>query len=176
MGPPLNALDIIILCIIAFFAVFSLFRGFLREAFALGGIILGVIAANHYYAFLGKRLSGIIANTDIANAVAYVVIFLVVALVMVMVGRLLNRFVTFVLLKWLDKILGLAFGLAKGLIVVSVLVMVLEMALPQKSAFLAQSRLKPLVEALYSFVPDDILKKLKEKKKSVQEHIRKESS
>jgi membrane protein required for colicin V production len=176
MDLPLNALDIIILCIIAFFAVFSLFRGFLREAFALGGIILGVIAANHYYASLSKRFSEIIANADIANAIAYVVIFIGVTMVMVLLGRLLSRFVTFVLLKWLDKILGLAFGLAKGLIVVFIVVMVLDMVLPQKSAFLAESRLKPLVETFYSFVPDDILKKLKEKKKSVKEYITKESS
>jgi membrane protein required for colicin V production len=156
--------------------VFSLFRGFFREAFALGGIILGVIAANHYYSLLGRRLSEVITNTDIASAVAYVVILLVVTLAMVLVGRLFSRFVKFVLLKWVDKILGLAFGLAKGLIVVSILVMVLEMALPEKSPFLAKSRLIPMIESLYSFVPDDILKKLKEKKKSVEKHIREKSS
>ena len=172
----LNALDIIILCIIVFFAVFSFFRGFFREAFALGGIVLGVITANNYYPSLSKRLSEVITNTDIANIVAYVVILLVVTLVTVIVGRLLSRFVKFVLLKWVDRILGLAFGLAKGLIVVSILVMVLEMALPEKSAFLAKSRLKPLIETVYSFVPDDIHKKMKEKKKSVDKYIRKESS
>ncbi|MCP4667890.1 MAG: CvpA family protein, partial [Deltaproteobacteria bacterium] len=71
---------------------------------------------------------------------------------------------------------GLAFGLAKGLIVVSILVMALGMVLPEKSAFLAESRLKPLIETIYAFVPDDILKKLKEKKQSVETYIRKESS
>jgi membrane protein required for colicin V production len=172
----LNALDIIILCIIAFFAVFSLLRGFIREAFALGGIVLGVIAANHYYDTLGKKLAEMITNTDIASAVSYVVIFLAVTLVTVIVGRLFSRFVKFVLLKWLDKILGLAFGLTKGLIVVLILVMVLEMVLPPKSAFLAKSRLKPLIETAYSFVPDNILAKIKEKKQSVEKQIRKESS
>ena len=170
----MNVLDIIILCIILFFAVFSFFRGFLREAFAFGGIVLGVIAAINYYSYLGNRLSYFITNAAIANAFAYVIIFLAVTLVMVIVGRLLSRFAKLVLLKWVDRLLGLAFGLAKGLIVVLVLVMVLEMVLPKKSAFLAKSRLKPLIETAYSFVPDDILKKLQEKKKSVEKHIRKD--
>ncbi len=172
----MNSLDIIILCIIAFFAVFSFFRGFFREAFALAGIVLGIVAANNYYSALGKRLSEVITNTHTANTVAYVVIFLFVTLVMVMAGRLFGRFAKFVLLKWIDRLLGLAFGLAKGLIVVSILVMALSIALPEKSALLTESRLKPFVEIIYAFVPDDILMKLREKKKSMEKYVMKGSS
>ena len=172
----MNSFDIIILIILAFFAVRSFFRGFVREAFSLGGIIAGVIAANEFYAHLGEILSKYISSGDVSNTLAYVVIFAAVALAMNILGGILGKFVKLVLLGWFDRLLGLAFGLFKGLIIIAILVMVLNMVLPATSTFLTASRLNPLVESTYPFIPDGFLKKLKEKENAVKEIIKKKSA
>ncbi len=171
----MNALDLVILSILAFFAVFSFFRGFVREAFSLGGVVLGVVGANTFYSSLGKVLSKSINTDEIAYTLAYVMIFLAVTIIMVILGRILSKFVKLVLLKWLDRLLGLAFGLSKGLIVAAILVMVISMVLPQKSTFVSNSRLTPIVESIYSFAPAGFLTKLKEKKKTAEKYLHKRS-
>ena len=169
----LNSLDIIILVILVGFGGFSLIRGFVREAFALGGIILGVFAANVFYDNLGEFLFNHVKSEDIANVLAYVIIFIGTAIVMALLGRILQKSIKLSLLKWPDRLLGFILGVAKGLIVVSILVMVLGKVLSQQSVFLTNSQLKPYVESIYTFVPDSLQQKFQDKKEEVQKFIQK---
>ncbi len=168
----MNGLDLIILAILAFFAITSFLKGFVREAFSLGGVILGVVAANNFYVQVGRVLNQMIARPELANIIAYVATFAVVAVVCNILGKFFDGFVKLVLLKWLDRLLGLTFGLVKGLIVVSILVLVLQMVLPQTSAFISKSELQPKIAALHVFLPSTVLEKIREKKE-ILEHTRK---
>lgn len=171
----MNTLDIIIIAIIGFFAAVSFFRGFVREAFALGGLILGIILANFFYSFLGKILLGLFdfLSPAIADVLGYLLIFISVTVVMFFVGRLLNGFVKLILLKWLDRLLGFAFGLAKGFIIVAVLAMVLGLVAPRESDFINNSVLLPRIEAAYAFLPEDMLSTVKGKKKEFENFLKK---
>ena len=116
---------------------------------------------------------------DVANSLAYVAIFCIVSVGMVLVGRGISMFTKMALIKWADRLLGLTFGLLMGFVVVSVLVLFLGMVLPHQSSFIGKSKIKPYVERMYesfySFVPDDFVKKMKEKKKMFEEYLKKES-
>ncbi|MFW6099743.1 MAG: CvpA family protein [Bacteroidota bacterium] len=169
----MNTLDIIIIAVMGFFATISFFRGFVREAFTLGGLILGIILANIFYSFPGKVLVGLadFLTPAMANVMGYLLIFISVTVVMYFTGRLLNEFVELVLLKWLDRLLGFVFGLAKGFIIVAVLAMVLGLVAPRESRFINKSVLLPRIESAYAFLPEDMLLAAKEKKREFENYL-----
>jgi membrane protein required for colicin V production len=171
----MNILDIIILIILVYFAVRGLFRGFIQEVFALGGLILGVAAAARYHDYFTQILFRYIHNSDMASVAAYVLVFLVVAAAMAVMGRILSRFIRFLLLGWLDRPLGAAVGLMKGLIITCIVVLVVGMVAGEEKAFVRNSRLKPLVESFFFFVPKNMIDKLKAKRVSVQKHLEEDS-
>jgi membrane protein required for colicin V production len=171
----MNALDVIILVILGYFAFTGLSRGFVQESFALGGLILGVIAANRYHSPFRQILSGYIHNADIGSVAAYVLVFFAVAIAMTVLGKIVGRGVRLLFLNWLDRALGLVLGLMKGLIVACILVLVVGMVAREDSGFIRNSRLKPLVESLFFFVPDHFIDRLKTKKNSVEEHLKRGS-
>jgi membrane protein required for colicin V production len=167
----MNILDIIILIILSYFGVRGLFRGFVREVFALGGLILGVAAAARYHDHVAQILFRYIHNSDMAGVAAYVTVFLVVAVAMAVMGRILSRFVRSLLLGWLDRPLGAAVGLVKGLIITCIVVLVVSLVAGEEKPFVRDSRLKPLVESFFFFVPENIIDTLKAKKVSLQKHV-----
>lgn len=171
----MNTLDIIIIAIMGFFAAVSFYRGFVREAFALGGLILGIILANIFYSFLGKMLLGLVdfLSPAMADVLGYLLIFIFVAVGMYFAGRLLSEFVELILCKWLDRLLGFFFGLAKGFIIVGVLAMVLGLVAPRESGFINNSVLLPRIESAYVFLPEDMLSTVKEKKKEFENFLTK---
>lgn len=173
----MNTLDIIIIVILGFFATISFFRGFVREAFALGGLILGIILANVFYSFLGKAFLGLFdfLTPALANVLAYLVIFIAAAVAMYFIGRLLEEFVELILLKWLDRMLGFIFGLAKGFLIVAILSMVLGLVAPRESNFIHNSVLLPRIESVYAFLPDDLLSAAKKKKAEFENYLENKS-
>ena len=168
----MNALDVIILAIVGYFTVSSVFRGFVQEAFALSGLILGVVAANRYHAYGGELLSAYIADTIITGIVSYVLVFFAVAVIMTLVGRILSRFVKLLFLNWLDRTLGMVLGLTKGLLVACMVTLTAGLVVQQDNDFVKNSRLKPGVESLFFFVPDHFVDRLKAKGVSVKGHLR----
>ena len=171
----MNSLDIIILVILAFFSIMSFFRGFIRGAFALIGLILGIIGANFFYPYLGAILSKSINNTNVSYLLAYVLILVVITVIVILIGKYLNKSIELSLLKWLDRFLGLGFGFVKGLIVAYILVFVLGVILPSDSSVLRKSQTRPLILKLYSFVPDDFFRSISNQKSKLNNNIKKQA-
>jgi len=145
----MNFLDVIILIIMLGFTIRSFFNGFVKEAFGLGGMILGIVAANTFYVSVASILNSYIKAMFIANILAFILIVVLVTILVILIGRVIIKSIEMVKLKWADKILGIAFGLAKGLIVVSLLVMFLAAVLPNDITFMADSRLLPEIQSIY---------------------------
>jgi membrane protein required for colicin V production len=171
----MNILDIIIIIIFLYFVVFGFFRGFVREAFALGGLIFGVAAAARYHDHVAQILFRYIHNSDAASIAAYVLTFIVVAIAMAVIGRILGRFVKLLLLSWLDRPLGAALGLMKGVIIACIVVLVVGLAVGEERPFVRNSRLKPVVESFFFFMPEHMMAKLKAKKVSLQKHLQRDA-
>ncbi len=167
----MNTLDIIIIILLAFFAVTSFFRGFIKEAFALGGIVLGVVVANFYYTQLGNHLINYIENVQIANILSYLILFIFTAVIVSILGNILKKFINLIFLKWVDRFIGLVFGFTKGLVIVFVLVLALTAILPVGSDFNKNSKLRPVIVSIGSFIPTDYFRNILNQKMSSKNYL-----
>ncbi len=108
----MNWLDIILIVVLALFILSGLIQGLIRTALALAGLIVGILLAGRYYVAFGNWLP--IANTNIANIVAFAIIFIAVMVAAVLLAFFLRRIISLVMLGWADKLLGALFGLVLG--------------------------------------------------------------
>ncbi len=111
----MNQVDVILLVLLVPFALRGLFRGLLREAAALAGLVVGVIVAADRW----KELAPVLAertglSADAATVVAPAAIFLVVYLAAVLVGAIAHRVARTLFLGPVDRTAGFVFGAAKG--------------------------------------------------------------
>ncbi len=108
----MNWLDIILIVVLALSILGGLTRGLIRTALSLAGLILGIFLAGRYYAAFGNWLP--IANTDIANIVAFAIIFIAVMVAAGLLAFFMRRIISLVMLGWADKLLGALLGLVLG--------------------------------------------------------------
>ncbi len=111
----MSSLDIVVLAIVGVLGVRGLFRGFIREAFAVvawvGGIALSFLFA--------AELAPVVADTigvgpPFDRAIAGTGIFLAVYVVVEIVARILRRIAHAIFLGPVDRMAGLVLGAAKG--------------------------------------------------------------
>jgi len=108
----MNWLDIVLIVVLALSILGGLTRGLIRTALALAGLIAGILLAGRYYVAFGSWLP--IANTDIANIVAFAIILIAVMVAAAILAFFLRRIISLVMLGWADKLLGALFGLVLG--------------------------------------------------------------
>lgn len=108
----MNWLDIVIIVVLALSVLGGLTRGFIGTVLGLAGLILGVYLAGRYYVAFGNWLP--IANTSIANVVAFVIILVGIIVLAGIVAFFLRRLISLVMLGWADKLLGAVCGLILG--------------------------------------------------------------
>lgn len=91
--------------------VYGFIRGFMRQIFSLGGIVLGLILGSMLYKPFAGFLSGVVTmRQDVAETVAFVIILILVPIVCGVVGHLLSKLVKAVNLGLLDRLLGALSG------------------------------------------------------------------
>ena len=105
----MNWLDIAIIVLLIVFTVSGLASGFIRSAFALAGVIGGVVLAGHF-----NNWATFISNENTAHIVAFIIVLLVVVIIATVIGAIVSKMISMVLLGWLDHLLGAAFGLILG--------------------------------------------------------------
>ncbi len=124
----MNAFDLIILVILAFFVVRGVLRGFLRETFGLVGLVLGLILAIRYLDVATKLLGQIIAwPVSVLSVLAFVIVFGTVVVAFQVVIAVLVKFLRVVRLRWIDRFAGGAVGLVKGSILAGALALVVSL-------------------------------------------------
>jgi membrane protein required for colicin V production len=121
----MNWLDLVIIGILAWFALAGLSAGILRESVTLLGAILGVIVAGLLYRQLADDFSIFTDNQTAQNIAAFAAIFFSVFLAGQIAAMLLKRVASLLLLGPLDHLAGLAFGLMKGFVLVEAALIVL---------------------------------------------------
>lgn len=118
--------DIIIVGIIAFSVLVSLWRGFVSEALSLAGWVLAFWIASSFYPYLSGYLTQVnsiyLQNSEyLRNGVAAAALFVVVLIVAGVINALLNKIITTTgILSTTDRILGGAFGALRGILIVAV--------------------------------------------------------
>jgi membrane protein required for colicin V production len=161
----MNPLDWLLGLLLTYSIVRAAIRGFFREAFALGGLILGFLLACWFYQSLALQLAGLITSPQIAQFAAFLLILIATMLVASLIGGLLKRTASAIGLGFFDRLLGALFGLIRGCILGTALLMALTAFLPP-APWMTTSRLAPFFvrasHAVFFVMPSDLKFRLRD--------------
>ncbi|MBC7232780.1 MAG: CvpA family protein [Chloroflexi bacterium] len=142
----MNWIDAMIIVIVAVSTFSSLRAGFLRQASALIGFVVGVYAALGYHETVAPSLRAYIGDYTIAKIVAFVLILIAVWVISAFLATLASEFLKAIGLAWADHFLGMLMGLLIGLLVaISLLLLFAHLSIPGISEALRQSTLAPFI-------------------------------
>ncbi|RMH60113.1 MAG: CvpA family protein [Zetaproteobacteria bacterium] len=120
MDAGLNILDYLLLAVIGISTIVSFYRGFIREAISLLGLIVAFFAAQQLSGSAGRVLSHWIANRGVADILGFVLVFIVALVVMGLIAAFLGKLMDLAELSGTDRGLGLLFGIARGLLLIAI--------------------------------------------------------
>lgn len=170
----MNMFDVVVLVIVSFCLVRGLFRGFIREASSIVGVITGFYGAGTYYLLIEPYFSRWIESPGYRKMLAFFLLFCAILVVINMLAALIRYFLNIVFLGWVDRLCGIVFGGAKGVIIVAVLLIAITTLLPRNTAFISESRLAPHVatvsQAISVFVSRDMQHQLQLKIKGIKKN------
>ncbi len=140
--------DIVIPGIIAVSALFSLLRGFVREALALLGWLAAFwVALTFAKEFADLLLTGISAPS-VRVVVSFTILFVVTLVITALINRLAGSLVSKTGLSGTDRMIGMIFGIARGVVLVSVLVLLAGMTTMPQDPWWQQSALIDVFQKL----------------------------
>lgn len=159
----MNPLDWLLAGLLFYSTVKAFIVGLIREAFALGGLIIGLLTASWCYQPLGNNLAGLISTPSIAQLVAFLLVLCAVMLVATLIARLIQKGASAIGLGILDRLGGAAFGFLRGYLLGVALLMAVTAFLPT-APWMKSSRLLPYFipgsHAVSFVVPTDLKHKL----------------
>ncbi|WP_213806077.1 CvpA family protein [Granulicella sp. dw_53] len=164
----LNAVDWLLVAILAYSTIRAFLRGIVLELFSLGGLIAGILIASWNYQRLAPPLQRLLrpifnAAISIWNIVAFLLIVLGIMLIAYLAARLIRGTAHTIGLGFFDRLLGALFGIVRGCLLGVALLMAATAFLPQ-STWVENSRLTPYflagVHAVSFVVPRGLQQKL----------------
>jgi membrane protein required for colicin V production len=147
----LNTFDIIIILIVGYCVIRGVFRGIIKEASSIIGVLAGLYAAYTYYPTLSNNLAhfkNMFSSAGVMNIVSFLVIFFVVFMSVSALGILIKMMLKIIFLSWVDRLFGALFGMIKGVMIVSAILLVLTTFLSSGTPVIAQSVLCPYVSSI----------------------------
>ena len=161
----MTAFDIAVIVVITLSALIGVWRGVIREVFALAAWISAVICMFLFGGKLGNMLPIAQDTPWLRTLAGYTLVFIGVFVVLSVAGFLFSKVVNAIGLSFLDRALGMMFGLVRGALIVVMLVLVAgATTLPQMSWWRESVSAKPLVTIaaiLRSKLPNDLAKRIK---------------
>lgn len=118
-------IDYLIIGLIAFSAIVSLLRGFVREVMSLAGWVVAFFVASQFYPYLSGYLTQI-DSVYIRNGVAVAILFIFTLIISGIVNYLLGQLVDKTGLTGTDRVLGAGFGVLRGILVVAAMLFFLD--------------------------------------------------
>ena len=120
--------DCIILGALIYGFVRGLIIGMTKQAFSMGGIILGIILGTLLYKPFADFLRQTMNMPDRpASILAFIIILLIVPVICGFVGKLISRVIHAACLGFVDRLLGAFFGLFSALLIMGLIFMLLDM-------------------------------------------------
>jgi len=170
----MNPFDIFIIIVLGYSIVRGLFRGLVKEASSVIGVLGGFYAAYSYYPMLAKLISGLIVNPSYLKILSFLIVFCGVLIIITILGVVVKYLLNVAFLGWVDRICGVGFGLIKGILIITVLFIILTTFLPKGAPLIKKSVLAPhaiwisekMVQAVPKEMKKDFFGKLDEFKKA----------
>ena len=139
-GDVLNALDYIILIILAIPLVTGLFKGLIRMVFGLVGLIGGVVLSIVFTRPLGILIGDLLGVSDlfIGKLIAFILIFIICGSFGMLGGWLARKMIETANLGFVDRLLGGVLGLVQGGITVGFIITICYL-MPVSQAWVEES-------------------------------------
>jgi membrane protein required for colicin V production len=157
-----NALDLVVLAVIAVSAIFAFARGFVREALSIvawvGAAAITYLGFNHVYAAVAR----FIATPLLADLIAGAGLFVISLIALTILTSYVARFVQSSALSPIDRTLGLIFGVARGAVLVSLAYLIFDVGLPpnDRPVWVSQAKSQPFLvqgaDMLRSALPEGL--------------------
>lgn len=126
----MSTFDIVLLIILGAFTVSGLFKGIIRIAGRLVGLVAGAYVASHFYLNLyewGKNIAN--GHENAGKVVAFIILFVVVARLVALLFVLLEKLFNFIAVipgsKYINNLLGALLGLLEGSLFVGLILYVI---------------------------------------------------
>lgn len=150
----MSAADIIIIIVIAFFAIKGLICGLIKEAAGIAAILEGLFLAVNFSGWLSDWiLEKGWFDPKYLEIISFTIIFLGVILLVILMSKLLDKFADTISLNWLNKLAGFVFGGCKGALIVAGVCYLAERIIQNFSLteheFLADSKIYAQLLALF---------------------------
>ncbi|OCG43505.1 colicin V production protein [Gilliamella sp. Choc5-1] len=139
----MNWVDFTIIGVIAFSALISLIRGFVREALSLISWILAFFISSQFYRYVTDYLT-YFDSEMMRIAVAIVILFVATLLVCTVMSYVIGQLIQKTGLSGIDRVLGTCFGVLRGILIIAAVLFLLDTFTPlSQSPYWIQSLLIP---------------------------------
>lgn len=156
--------DYAILIIIALSALISVWRGFVKEALSLAGLIVAFWLALSFQQPLANFLADYIGTPSLQLIAAFAIIFITTLILSGLVNYLAGQLVKKSGLSGTDRFLGVLFGLARGVLLVAILVLLAGLTQLPKDPWWKDSifivHFQEMALWIKDFLPADIQKEI----------------
>jgi membrane protein required for colicin V production len=161
----MTAFDYVMLAIVVLSAALGIWRGVIREVFALGAWILAIICMFLFGQIVANALPLAGQAAWLKSLVGYALVFVGVFIVTSIIGYLFSKLINAVGLSFIDRALGAMFGVVRGVLIAVLLVLVGGATnLPQSDWWKDSATAKPLetfAAVMRNKFPNDLAKKFK---------------
>lgn len=129
----MNALDLGVIAIVGFSAVFAFARGFVREALSIVAWVGAAAITLYGFAWAYGEVEPHVHDRLLSQLIAGVTLFVGSLVVLTILTGLLARLVHASGLSPIDRTLGFIFGLARGAVLVCLAYLLLDLSVPQNN-------------------------------------------
>lgn len=153
-----TTVDLILLGLVVLSTIVGLWRGFIKEVFALAVWFFAFLAAFHFSGNIALLLEPHVDVPSARSGLAFVAVFLVVLVAGGLLTFLVGKLVEKTGLSGTDRLLGAVFGAARGLLLLIALILAAGFTPVPLDPWWAESRviqaLLPLAEWTGGFLPE----------------------
>lgn len=120
----MTVVDIVVIFVIFLSALFSLIRGFVKEAISLATWIIAIWLAATFAPKLAAALPNTLESEAVRQAIGFGVLFVLTLMVGALVNMLVSQLVKKTGLSGADRIFGVLFGVLRGGLIILVFVVI----------------------------------------------------
>jgi membrane protein required for colicin V production len=147
-------LDYALIAVVGISALLGIWRGLVREVFALAGWVAAIAVAMLFAGEAARLIPAGFATPLVRTVIAFTVLFLAILMAVSLAGLLFTKAVRAVGLGLADRTLGGVFGFARGALILLVIVLAAGLTAVPKEPFWREAKLAaPLETAAIAVKP-----------------------